>query len=228
MSIRRLVVLALTVGASACALAGGRHPRLDPTVAVPDSFLVAFETSRGRFDVMARTQWSPAGVDRFYQLVSTRYYDDGRFFRVVKDFVAQWGLAADPAITRAWRVRRLADEPVRHGNSRGTLAYARGGAGTRTTQVYVNLVDNARLDTLNGFGFPAFAEVVSGMSVVDSLYWQYSPPRDTARGTPRGAPPAPGPSQDSITTQGTPYLLRHFPKLDYIKTARIVREWRKP
>ena len=223
MSIRRLVVLALTVGASACALpGGGRHSRLDPTVAVPDSFLVAFETSRGRFDVMARTQWSPAGVDRFYQLVSTRYYDDARFFRVVKDFVAQWGLAADPAITRAWRVRRLADEPVRHGNSRGTLAYARGGAGTRTTQVYINLVDNARLDTLNGFGFPAFAEVVSGMSVVDSLYWQYSPPRN--------APPggAPGPSQDSITTQGTPYLVRHFPKLDYIKKARIVREWRKP
>ncbi len=226
MSIRRLVVLVLTVGASACALGGGGgHRRLDPTVAVPDSFLVAFETSRGRFDVMARTQWSPAGVDRFYQLVSTRYYDDARFFRVVKEFVAQWGLAADPAITRAWRVRRLADEPVRHSNSRGTLSFARGGAGTRTTQIYVNLVDNARLDTANTFGFPPFAEVVSGMSVVDSLYWQYSPPRTAPGGAP---PPPPGPSQDSITAQGTPYLLRHFPKLDYIKTARIVREWRKP
>jgi peptidyl-prolyl cis-trans isomerase A (cyclophilin A) len=225
MSIRRLVVLALTVGASACALAGGGRPRLDPSIAVPDSFLVAFETSRGRFDVMARTQWSPAGVDRFYQLVATRYYDNSGFFRVVKDFVAQWGLAADPAVTRAWRVRRLADEPVRHSNSRGTLAYARGGAGTRTTQVYINLVDNARLDTLNGFGFPPFAEVVSGMSVVDSLYWQYSPPRNPPPG---GPPPPPGPSQDSITMHGTPYLLRHFPKLDYIKTARVVQEWRKP
>jgi len=220
MSIRRLVVLASAIGSSACAVGGRSRVRLDPTVAVPDSFLVAFETSRGRFDVMARTQWSPAGVDRFYQLVATRYYDDARFFRVVKDFVAQWGLAGDPAITRAWRVRRLADEPVRHGNSRGTLAFARGGAGTRTTQVYINLVDNARLDTANTFGFPAFAEVVTGMSVVDSLYWQYSPPR----GAPPGGPA--GPSQDSITRQGTPYLLRQFPKLDYIKTARIVREWR--
>jgi peptidyl-prolyl cis-trans isomerase A (cyclophilin A) len=169
---------------------------------------------------MARTQWSPAGVDRFYQLVADRYYDDARFFRVVKDFVAQFGLAADPAKTRAWRVRRLADEPVRHSNSRGTLSYARGGAGTRTTQLYINLVDNARLDTLNGFGFPTIGEVVSGMSVVDSLYSGYSPPR----GAPPGAPP--GPSQDSITSQGTPYLLRHWPKLDYIKSARLVREWR--
>src|SRR5215217_6052895 len=159
MSIRRLVLPMLLVGAASCALRGGaRRAVVNLNAAVPDSFLVAFETSRGRFDVMARTEWSPAGVDRFYQLVSARYYDDARFFRVVKDFVAQFGLAGDPAVTRAWRVRRLADEPVRHGNSRGTLAYARGGAGTRTTQVYVNLVDNARLDTLNGFGFPAFAE----------------------------------------------------------------------
>jgi len=213
----------LLVGAASCALRGGsRRAAVNLNAAVPDSFLVAFETSRGRFDVMARTEWSPAGVDRFYQLVSARYYDDARFFRVVKDFVAQFGLAGDPAVTRAWRVRRLADEPVRHGNSRGTLAYARGGAGTRTTQVYVNLVDNARLDTLNGFGFPAFAEVVSGMMAVDSLYSAYSPPRNA----PPGAPP--GPSQDSITRQGTAYLVRRWPKLDYIKTARIVKEWRSP
>jgi peptidyl-prolyl cis-trans isomerase A (cyclophilin A) len=191
-------------------------------VAVPDSFLVAFETSRGRFDVMARTRWAPVGVDRFYQLVSERYYDDVRFFRVVKNFVAQFGLSGDPAKNTAWRVRRMADEPVRHGNSRGAIAYARGGPGSRTVQLYINLVDNPRLDTLNGIGFPAIAEVVAGMSVVDSLYSGYSP----ARGAP---PPAPeGPSQDSISAKGTPYLLRRWPKLDYIKRARIIAEWRSP
>jgi peptidyl-prolyl cis-trans isomerase A (cyclophilin A) len=230
---RRFVALAIAVGAttgtSSCMTGRAGNAGFNPDLAVPDSFLVAFETSRGRFDVMARTQWAPVGVDRFYQLVSIHYYDDARFFRVVKDFVAQFGLPADPARNKAWRARRIADEPVRHGNLRGTLAYARGGAGTRTTQLFINLKDNARLDTTNTFGFPAFAEVISGLSVVDSLYSGYGD----------AAPRAPvqrdtttrvrlGPAQDSITLQGTPYLLRGWPKLDYIKTARIVREWRAP
>src|SRR6476646_4144419 len=226
-TVRRLVVLAVAVGATSC-MAGWRHgSSFSGDAAVPDSFVVAFETSRGRFDVMARTQWSPAGVDRFYQRVNVRYYDDARFFRVVKDFVAQFGLPADPSRNKAWRIRRLADEPVRHGNLRGTLSYARGGPGTRTVQLFINLKDNARLDTTNTFGFPAFAEVVSGMSVVDSLYQGYgdaaprSPApttvrRDTVRRevvrrdtTQRDTTRVRlGPSQDSITQQGTPYLLR--------------------
>ena len=221
MSIRRLVVLAGSVAASACMFnRGGGSVR--PDVAVPDSFLVAFETTRGRFDVMARSEWGPAGVDRFYQLVNDRFYDETGFFRVVKGFVAQFGLAADPAKTKAWRVRRLADETLRHGNRRGAVAFARGGPGTRTTQLYINLADNARLDTANTYGFPAIAEVVSGMSVVDSIYSGYN--------AVRGGPPIQGgePSQDSISNKGTAYLKRHFPKMDYIKTARVVREWRAP
>ena len=248
-NVRRLIFVVVAAGTSAC-LAGsaGRQRTFDPDVAVPDSFVVAFETSRGRFDVMARTQWAPVGVDRFYQLVGVHYYDDARFFRVVKDFVAQFGLPADPSRNKAWRARRIADEPVRHGNLRGTLSYARGGAGTRTTQLFINLKDNTRLDTANTFGFPAFAEVISGMSVVDSLYQGYGDAaprapaptavrRDTVRRevvrrdtTQRDTTTRVrlGPSQDSITLQGTPYLLRGWPKLDYIKTARVVREWRTP
>jgi len=219
MSIRRLVVLAVSVGASACMLHGGGGT-VRPDVAVPDSFLVAFQTTRGRFDIMARSQWGPAGVDRLYQLVNDRFYDETGFFRVVKGFVAQFGLAENPAKTKAWRVRRLADETVRHGNVRGAVAFARGGPGSRTTQLYINLVDNARLDTLNGYGFPAIAEVVSGMSVVDSIYSGYN----AVRGGPRiqGGEP----SQDSISSKGTAYLKRRFPKMDYITSARVVREWR--
>src|SRR6185436_2545296 len=187
-SIHRFVVLAAAVGATSCMVGrGARGSGVNLDVAVPDSFVVAFETSRGRFDVMARTQWAPVGVDRFYQLVSVHYYDEARFFRVVKDFVAQFGLPADPTRNKAWRVRRIADEPVRHGNLRGTLSYARGGAGTRTVQLFINLKDNVRLDTANTFGFPAFAEVISGMSVVDSLYQGYgdSAPRAPAQSAQR-------------------------------------------
>jgi peptidyl-prolyl cis-trans isomerase A (cyclophilin A) len=218
---RRLAVVAIAIlatTAGACtARPFGRGPS-DLDVAVPDSFVVRFETSRGAFDVMARKAWAPNGVDRLYTLVRDRYYDDARFFRVVKDFVAQFGLAADPARTAAWRIRAIADEPVHHSNSRGTLSYARGGPGTRTTQLYINLKDNARLDTSGSFGFPPIAEVIAGMEVVDSLYSGYG---EAARAGGRGQ----GPSQDSINRQGNAYLKRAFPKLDYVKTARVTREW---
>lgn len=191
-------------------------------VAVPDSFVVRFETSRGPVDVMARKNWAPNGVDRLYTLVQSRYYDDARFFRVVKGFVAQFGLAAEPSKTAAWRVRAIADEPVKHSNTRGTIAYARGGPGTRSMQLFFNLVTNARLDTANTFGFPPIGEVIAGMTNVDSLYSGYG------NAAPRSGPTATasGPQQDSISRQGNAYLARGWPKLDYIKTARVVREWR--
>ena len=201
-----------------------RSARGNPSIAVPDSFVVAFQTSRGRFDAMVHTDWAPTGADRFYQLVGDRYFDGVRFFRVVKNFVAQFGISGVPAVNAAWDVRRMADEPVRHSNARGTIAYARGGPGTRTVQLYINLRDNPRLDSLNGFGFPPIAEVISGMPVVDSLYSEYgeATPRSGAR------PGHSGPSQDSIEVLGNRYLERGWPKLDYIRTARVIREWRSP
>jgi peptidyl-prolyl cis-trans isomerase A (cyclophilin A) len=211
-----------TVALASCRSLGvGGHP--DANRAVPDSFVVRFVTSRGPVDVMARKSWAPNGVDRLYTLVANRYYDDARFFRVVKGFVAQFGLAAKPALTAAWRVRAIADEPVKHSNTRGTVSYARGGPGTRTTQLFFNLVDNARLDTTNTFGFPPIGEVIAGMSAVDSLYSGYgnAAPRSGATAA------ASGPQQDSITRQGNDYLERGWPKLDYVKTARVIREWRE-
>jgi peptidyl-prolyl cis-trans isomerase A (cyclophilin A) len=191
------------------------------TAAVPDSFVIAFHTSRGRFDAMAHRDWSPTGAWRLYELVNSHFYDGDRFFRVVKGFVAQFGLSGDPALNAAWKSRCIADEPVRHTNARGTMAFARGGANTRAVQLYVNLKDNPKLDTLSGFGFPPVAEVISGMQVVDSLYAGYgeAAPRS---GSQYGME---GPSQDSIAAQGQPYLQRGWPKLDYIDSARVVQRW---
>ena len=217
-----IVMAILATAAGACSLhRSGGYANIDLDLIVPDSFVVHFETSRGAFDVLARKAWAPNGADRLYTLVRDRYYDDARFFRVVKDFVAQFGIAADPRRTAAWRLRAIADEPVRHTNSRGTLSYARSGPGTRTTQLYINLKDNARLDTTNTFGFPPVGEVIAGMSVVDSLYSGYG---DAARGGGRGQAPV----QDSINRQGNAYLIRAFPKLDYVKSARVTREWHAP
>ncbi|HEY4219519.1 MAG TPA: peptidylprolyl isomerase [Gemmatimonadaceae bacterium] len=201
----------------------GCKPQKIDAAAAPDSFVVAFETSRGRFDVMARKPWAPLGVAHFYALVQDKHYDDNRFFRVVKGFVAQFGLSGDPKINSALDNQCFADEPVQHSNTRGTIAYARGGPNTRSAQLFVNLVDNPKLDTLSTFGFPPFGEVITGMPVVDSLYSGYG------EAAPRGGSEygMEGPSQDSIRIKGNAYLTAGWPKLDYIKTARVVQEWRR-
>jgi cyclophilin family peptidyl-prolyl cis-trans isomerase len=220
---RVALVSVLTASVASCGFSPFACKQEAPAAAatVPDSFVIAFHTSQGRFDAMAHKDWSPTGVWRLYELVNSHFYDGDRFFRGVKGFVAQFGLAGDPKLNDAWHSRCMADEPVRHTNARGTIAFARGGANTRSVQLYINLKDNPKLDTLSGFGFPPIAEVVSGMDVVDSLYAGYgeAAPRS---GSQFGME---GPSQDSIMAQGQPYLQRGWPKLDYIDSARVVRSW---
>lgn len=213
------VWLAVTVFVS-CAR---RASLLEPGAAAytrvaPDSFDVRVETTRGTMDVRIRRAWSPRGADRFHALVQQRYFDDVAFHRVLRNYVAQFGIHGDTSVSRAWRAQALPDEPVQAPNRKGTLSYARGGPNSRSVQLYFNTVDNTpRLDTLNGYGFPPIGEVVAGLAVLDSLNWEYS-------GT-RGGQTFPGPSQDSISRQGNAYLRRVFPRLDYIVRARVVRRW---
>ena len=193
-------------------------PRPDRLARVgPDSFDVRLETSRGPVSLRIRRDWSPLGADRFHYLVKNGFYDEARFFRVVDGFVAQWGLPANPALADPWQARTLSDEPVKSSNTRGRISYARGGPNTRSIQLYINLRDNVRLDSLNGFGFPPIGEVIEGMTAVDSLTSEYGGTRENR---------LEGPSQDSIRVAGNGYLVRRFPKLDYIKATRITREWR--
>lgn len=183
----------------------------------PDSFDVEMVTTKGPLTVRVRRDWSPNGADRFYNLVRTGFFTDVAFHRTINKFVAQFGIPGDTGITRAWRGRTIPDDPVKTSNVRGTLTYARGGPNSRSTQLYFNLVDNPRLDTLAGFGFPPIGRVTDGLAVIDSLNWEYS-------GT-RGGQTFPGPSQDSISQRGNEYLQRAFPRIDYILHARVVKNW---
>jgi cyclophilin family peptidyl-prolyl cis-trans isomerase len=178
-------------------------------------------TTKGSITVRLRRHWSPNGVDRFHALVRSGFYTDVAFHRTIRNFVAQFGIHGDTAVSRLFNGKTIPDDTVRAQNRRGSIAYARGGRNTRSTQLFFNLVDNTpRLDTLNGFGFPPIGEIIAGLAVMDSLNWEYS-------GT-RGVQPAPqGPSQDSIRLQGNAYLRRKFPRLDYIVKARVIRSWRK-
>jgi peptidyl-prolyl cis-trans isomerase A (cyclophilin A) len=214
-----ICLLAAAAGAGG-ACARGDGPLLVPNdtelgQAAPDSFRVAFETSRGKFTMMARRAWSPHGVDRFYYLTKHHYYDSTYFFRVIENFVAQFGISGNPAVNEVWQGRRIPDDPVRHSNTRGTIAFASEGPNTRTVQLFINLKDNAKLDTYGG-GFPPIGEVTDGLPVAASLYDGYG----------EGAPSGFGPRQELIMGQGNAYLGRYFPKLDYIVRTSIEQEWR--
>jgi peptidyl-prolyl cis-trans isomerase A (cyclophilin A) len=178
----------------------------------PDKYRVQFSTSKGDFTVEVTRSWAPRGADRFYNLVNNFFYDDIRFFRVIRaprPFMAQFGISGDPAVAAAWTNANIPDDPVQEHNTRGRITFATAGPNTRTTQVFINYADNSRLDNQ---GFAPFGEVISGMDVVDQLYADYG----------EGAPDGQGPDQDRIEKEGTPYLNQGWPKLDYVKTARIV------
>ena len=161
-----------------------------------------FDTSKGPFVVEVHRDWAPNGVDRFYELVQSGYYDESRFFRVVPNFVVQWGINRDPKVSQEWRQKMIPDDPVKESNRQGYITYAKSGPDTRTTQLFINLADNASLD---GMGFAPFGKVIEGMDVVQNLYSGYGQT----------------PQQNLIQLQGNDYLQSQFPQLDYIRTARV-------
>src|SRR6266478_5485276 len=173
----------------------------------PETFQVKFATTRGDFVVTVNRSWAPIGADRFYNLVKHHFYDNASFFRVVPGFVVQFGISAYPPVSAAWENANVKDEPVTQTNKRGCLTYAKTSMpNTRSTQIFINLKDNAGLD---GQGFSPFGSVdTQGMKVVDMLYDQYGD--------------AGGPDQDQISKQGKPYLDKGWPKLDSIKTATLM------
>ena len=142
--LRLFCVLVLVLGACAPHPARLRMPAAFDRTA-PGTFRARFETSQGAFVVEVDRALAPRGADRFYNLVRGGFYDGTRFFRVRPEFVVQWGMSADPAVTQAWgRWTGLPDDPVRTTNAKGTIVFASAGPDSRTTQVYVNMADNAR------------------------------------------------------------------------------------
>jgi peptidyl-prolyl cis-trans isomerase A (cyclophilin A) len=176
----------------------------------PATYRVKFETTRGVFVVEVTRAWAPLGADRFYNLVKNGFYNQASFFRVLPGFVVQFGISAKPAVSNAWKDAKIQDDPVTQSNLRGTLTFATSGPNTRTTQVFINLANNPRLDSM---GFAPFGKVVAGMGVVDKFYSGYG----------EGAPQGNGPDQGRITSEGKPYLDKNFSRLDSIKLAVIER-----
>ncbi len=224
MRIRTFLSVAVVLFLSAVPVIGADEPVDGPSAALlnpsaatavaPAEFMVKVETTAGDFTIKVHRDWAPIGADRFFNLVSMGYYDDTAFYRVIltpRPFMAQIGFNPDPAVNLAWRAARIKDDPVKKSNTRGMVTFATSGANSRTTQFFINYVDNSRLD---GMGFSPFGEVIGSMDVPKSLYSGYG----------EGAPQGRGPSQARIAAEGNAYLKKEFPKLDYIIKAEIMAD----
>jgi peptidyl-prolyl cis-trans isomerase A (cyclophilin A) len=171
----------------------------------PASFKAKFKTTKGVFVIEVTRAWSPNGADRFYSLVKRGFFDGVRFFRVVPNFVVQFGIHGNPELATKWLEANIADDSVMASNRRGFITYAKSSEpNSRSTQLFINLQDNARLDSM---GFSPFGRVISGMDVVDKLYSGYGEQLTQL--------------QDEIAKRGNAYLVKEWPRLDYIKKARL-------
>jgi peptidyl-prolyl cis-trans isomerase A (cyclophilin A) len=204
-----MAVAAVTVGAEQAA---ARKALMNPAglkAQAPATYNVKFDTSVGEFVVQVTREWAPNGADRFFNLVKNGFYDEARFFRAIPNFMVQFGIHADPAVSAVWRNAQIPVDPVKQSNKRGFLTYAMGASpSTRTTQVFINFRDNSNLDSM---GFAPIGQVVTGMEVVDKINTVYG----------EGAPRGKGPEQGRVQTEGNAYLIKNFPKLDYIRTATV-------
>lgn len=178
----------------------------------PEYFKARFETTQGNFDIEAKREWSPNGVDRLYQLIKHDFYTDIALYRVLPKFVVQFGIHNDSILNNRWSTIKLNDEPVIKSNDSMTISFARGGKESRTTQIFINMKNNPRLDKLDYegvTGFPVIAKITNGMGNVKKFYADYGP-KAAQR-------------QDSIYTKGNDFLKRNFPELDYITKAYIIK-----
>jgi peptidyl-prolyl cis-trans isomerase A (cyclophilin A) len=196
---RAALLFWLAVSLTAC-----RKP--SPKVIVPEVFRVKFDTTQGSFVVEATRVWAPHGVDRFHELVRMRYFDQSRFYRVLPGFIAQFGVHRDFKVQTLWNQFFIVDDPPHEKNLRGTLAFAQSGPSTRSTQIFVNLADNAILDEQR---FVPFAKIVEGVEVIDKFYSGYGEVRPQGKNIDAGR----------VAEEANEYLVPRFPKMDYVQRA---------
>ena len=186
-----------------------------PTAApAPATYRVRLDTTKGPIVIECVRAWAPIGADRFYELVTSGYFDHSALFRIRPKVFVQFGINGDPKVSQAWRQKTLQDDPFlpAHPNVRGAVFFAWAVPNGRTTQVVINLRDNSA--EYDKEPFVPFGRVVDGMEVADALFDGYG---ETSGGGIRAGKQAP------LFEIGNDYLKKNYPDLDYITTARITK-----
>lgn len=211
---RRFCVAAIAVALAACGGAQETKKAAAPAAPAlpkkpPEVFQVHLQTTKGKIVIEVHRAWAPHGADHFYELVNARFYDGAKFYRVLKRFVAQFGINGNPKFDEVYASLRIPDDPVKEKNRKGTVTFAKLGPNTRTTEVFINLADNAMLDTT---GFVPFGRIVEGLEVAGELSGLYGEVQ------PKGG----GPDPAKIHQIGNKYLEMQYPRLDAIERATVV------
>jgi len=204
---RRSALAALVSGCVGMLISCGK--KVKAPVRSPDQYKVRLQTTKGDVILLVHRDWAPHGADHFYELVKMGFYDDNRFFRAVRGFVVQFGMNGDPKVNGDWANITIPDDPPKMSNKTGTITFANSGPDSRSTQVFINLADNVRLDSMD---FPPFGEVIEGMDHVEHFYMDYGD----------GPPKGDGPDQSDIAATGNAFLDHRFPNLDRLIRARII------
>ncbi len=176
----------------------------------PAEFSVLVETTKGAFTVRCNREWAPYGVDRFYNLVKAGYFEDVAFYRAIESYIVQFGTHGNPEVTQIWAEAKIRDDEPQLSNDRGTMSFAQEAPNSRTTQLFINLGDNAA--DLDSFGLAPICRVVEGMETLDSIYTGYGELQ----------PKGDGPKPNLLQRLGNKYLRREFPEMDYIKDCKLI------
>ena len=185
-------------------------PDRQPRTPAPNQFVVEVITTKGAFTLEIYRDWSPLGVDRFHHLVSIGYYTDIAIFRAIQSFMFQFGIHGEPMVNDAWQDATIAADPLHPdaSNIEGAITYAQtADPNSRTTQLFINLGNNSRLDTQ---GFVPFGRVIEGMEVVRQINTEYGENR------------APN-FQGNFQEQGNSYVKEVYPNLDYILSMTVTQ-----
>jgi peptidyl-prolyl cis-trans isomerase A (cyclophilin A) len=134
---------------------------------------VKLATSMGDIVVQLDADKAPKSVANFVQYVKDGHYDGTVFHRVMATFMIQGGGFDADMKQKATRASIPLESRNGLSNMRGTLAMARTMVpDSATSQFFINVVDNQRLDAANspdGNGYAVFGKVISGMDVVDKI-----------------------------------------------------------
>ena len=169
---------------------------------------VVMQTTAGEIVIDVYPEAAPNAAQRFLELVATDFYDAIPISRVVEGFVAQFGINWRDD-HRIWQNRNFDDDPTLFALERGTLAFAKAGANTNSTQVFINYAENNHLAAPE-YNFTVFGKVVEGMEFVDSFVVV-------------GDDPSAGLDQSRLWRNGAAYLDSLDVKPTMIESA-VVRE----
>ena len=180
----------------------------EATETAPDKYQVKVSTTKGDFVIDVTRDWSPNGADRFYNLVKIGFFKDIAIFRAIDGFMFQFGIHGNPRVSSLWSSATIKDDPPKKevSNTVGTVSFAKTGApNSRSSQIFINLGDNASLD---GQGFTPFAIVTDGLGVINEINTEYGENASEV--------------QPFMSAQGNKYIKRKFPNADYIKSMTLI------